>query len=146
LKSDGGYVVAPPSVHPSGSHYRFIKGNEIAELSKDQILDLIRCFRQIDGVSRINAKHGIEKKDSMPLPVPRELDDERIIDFVVILRPYYLKGLRHEFVLYLSGWLRKESVAIESGRKIVEGLATDNEELHDRLASLEDLYQPLEPF
>ncbi len=35
LKGDGGYVVAPGSIHPTGNAYRFIKGKMIVELSKD---------------------------------------------------------------------------------------------------------------
>jgi hypothetical protein len=62
------------------------------------------------------------------------------MDIVVILRQHYLKGQRHDFVLFLSGWLRKEGIAIESARKIVEGLAEVDEELHDRIATLEDTY------
>jgi hypothetical protein len=38
----------------------------------------------------------------------------------------YLKGQRHEFVLYLSAWLRKEGIKIESVSKVVEGLAADD--------------------
>src|SRR5918992_3138697 len=49
LKSDGGYIVAPPSVHPNGNASRLFKGNSIAELSKEQILDLIQSFRSIGG-------------------------------------------------------------------------------------------------
>lgn len=41
---------------------------------------------------------------------------------------------------FLSCWLRKEGIAIESARKIVEGLADDDDKLHDRLATLEDTY------
>jgi hypothetical protein len=140
LKSDGGYVVAPPSVHPSGSQYRFIKGNIIAKLTKDEILDLIRCFRQINGVRRSNVQLDVEKVESEVLPASKELDDERVMDILVILRPYYLKGRRHEFVLYLSGWLRKEGITIESARKVIEELADKDEELYDRLATLEDTY------
>jgi hypothetical protein len=42
--------------------------------------------------------------------------------------------------LSLSGWLGKDGIVIESSRKIVEGLADDNEKLHNRLAALEDIY------
>jgi hypothetical protein len=47
-------------------------------------------------------------------------------------------------ILFLSGWLRKEGIAIESARKIVEGLADDDDKLHDRLATLEDTYSKAE--
>jgi len=43
-------------------------------------------------------------------------------------------------ILFLSGWLRKEGIVIESARKIVEGLADDGDKLYDRLATLEDTY------
>lgn len=141
LKSDGGYVVAPPSIHPSGSQYKFFKGTKIAELSKDQILDLIRCFRYIDQIRLTNLQRDVEKKQTTLLPATTELDDEQVMDIVVILKSYYQKGQRHEFVLYLSGWLRKEGIAIESARKIIEGLAENNdEELSDRFATLQDTY------
>jgi hypothetical protein len=67
------------------------------------------------------------------------------MDIVVILRQHYLKGQRHEFILFLSGWLRKEGITIENARKLVEGLADSDEELRDRLATLEDTYSKEKP-
>ena len=147
LKSDGGYIVAPPSIHPNGNAYRSLKGTSIAELSKEQILDLIQEFRQIGGNrdrctqrEAANKQNDPDRVQEFPLPTTT-LDDEQIMDIVVILRQHYLKGQRHDFVLSLSGWLRKEGIAIESARKVVEGLAADNdEELHDRLATVDDTY------
>src|SRR5688572_22642398 len=141
LKSDGGYIVAPPSIHPSGSQYRFLKGTKIVELSRHQILDLVRCFRQIDGVCSGNQHWDEEKKEKELLPPTREIDDKRVKDIAVILRPYYLKGQRHEFVLLLSGWLRKEGITLESTRKVVDGLAENDEEQHDRQTTLNGTYQ-----
>jgi hypothetical protein len=39
-------------------------------------------------------------------------------------------------MLFVSGCLRKEGIAIESAQNIVAGLANDVDQLHDRLASL----------
>jgi hypothetical protein len=47
---------------------------------------------------------------------------------------------RRCYILFLSGWLRKEGIVIESARKIVEGLADDGDKLYDRLATLEGTY------
>jgi hypothetical protein len=43
-------------------------------------------------------------------------------------------------ILFLSGWLRKEGIAIERALKIDKELADDDNKLHDRLADLEDTY------
>jgi hypothetical protein len=147
LKGDGGYIVAIPSTHPSGNPYTLLRGSSIAELSKDQILDLIRSFRQIDGRSErpVTEEKAVKHSSAVSnqgLSKPATtLDEERILDVIVILKQHYLIGQRHDFTLFLAGWLRKEGIALESAKKIVEGLAGDDEELRDRLATLEGTYQ-----
>ena len=147
LKGSGGYIVAVPSVHPNGKPYRFLKETSIAELSKEQILDLIQAFRQISSNrdrttqrEAANKQNDSDRIQGLLLPITT-LNDEQIMDIVVILRQYYLKGQRHEFVLFLAGWLRKEGITLESAHKVIEELAENDEELHDRLITLNDTYQ-----
>lgn len=133
LKGDGGYVVAVPSLHPNGKPYRFLKGTSIAELSKEQILDLIQAFCSI-GVNHYritrreaDSKHnGSDRAQRLSVPTTT-LNDEQIMDMVVILKQHYLKGQRNDFILFLSGWLRKEGVTLESAKKLIEELAENDE-------------------
>jgi hypothetical protein len=148
LKSDGGYVVAVPSIHPNGNPYRFLKEASIAELSKEQILDLIQGFRKIGGNNNCKTrqrqadnKHNDQRGARRLLLPTIYLDDEQIMDMVVSLKQYYLQGQRNDFVLFLGGWLRKEGIALESARKIIEELGDNDEELPNRLTTLEATYQ-----
>jgi DNA polymerase, archaea type len=147
LKGDGGYVVAVPSIHPNGNQYRFLNETSIAGLSKEQILDLIQAFRRIGGNKykttqrKAENKHNDQQEVRKTLLPTTALDDEQIMDIVVILKQHYLKGQRNDFVLFLSGWLRKEGIALESARKIIEELADNDEELPSRLTTLEATYQ-----
>ncbi len=141
LKSDGSYVVFPPSIHPSGNSYKFVKGNDITQFSKAQLLDLVRALRQFNA-SRAKIHDATDELADDAPPAPTlDLDEEQVMDAVVILKPHYIKGWRHEFVLYLSGWLRKEGIKLESAKKLIQELAENDEELPSRLATLNATYQ-----
>lgn len=138
LQSDGGYVVFPPSIHPNGNTYKFVRGSNIALLTKEQVLDLVRALRQPAGGKTRERKTEI--KHGAPAPL-LELDDEQAMDIAAIFRPHYLVGQRHDFGLYISGWLRKEGITAEGARKVIEAIADSDEELTDRLQTLKTTYE-----
>jgi hypothetical protein len=130
VKGEGGYVVAPPSIHPNGNKYELINGLDIVTFSKDQIQTIF------DVLSSRNESHHKFAQDTQQ----HWLDDETISDMVEILKPYCQPGVRNDFLMYLSGWIRKENVSIESARKVIDGLTEVDEEKQERLVTLEATY------
>jgi hypothetical protein len=124
LKGEGGYIVAPPSIHP----YEIINGSiaTITTLSKIQIYQLISAIKK-----QAPQKKGHEVK----------LNEEDVDEIVAILKPYYRHGNRNDFTMYLSGWMRKEGIPFDSAIKVVECIAADDEEKLARIRTLEETYK-----
>ena len=68
------------------------------------------------------------------------LNDEAVTNIVSILKPYYKYGERNDFVLYLSGWLKKENVVIEHTEKLIKLLSEGDEERQNRIRTLQETY------
>jgi P4 family phage/plasmid primase-like protien len=134
LKGDGAYAVMPPSEHPSDNRYELLDGIlSPALLSKQQLMQLVVALKQKDkrktsstGESNTNLTHDIH--------------DKQITHLVSIIKPYYRLGSRNIFVMYLSGWLRKEGIVIGTARQVIQGICVDDEEKDARLRTLEETY------
>ena len=122
LKGEGGYIVAPPSIHPNNNEYTLVNGIDPIILKREQIQKLIELFSK-DGFNR-------DKKST-----------KSILQIVEILKSHYSNGLRNDLVLYLSGWLRKLGISLEDAEEIITELAKDDEEKDNRIRTLHETYK-----
>jgi hypothetical protein len=112
IKGEGGYVAAPPSLHPSGIEYEDIGADTIAQLEDSE--------RDIDYMRQMDFLYPIGQ----------------------ILLKYWREGNRHEITLRLTSFLRQVGQwNPESIRHLIQGvmrLADDRTELEDRKKAIED--------
>ena len=133
LKAEGGYVVAPPSVHPSGKQYSFIEvdGELLGPPNIPEPIEL----REEEWQELLKLLAPPEKQVQRTIGPTRTLTEEQIRTIVKLIEPYYVQNHRDLIVFSLLGSLIKAKVDYNSARRIIELLtaSTNDEEADKRL-------------
>jgi len=120
IKGEGGYVVAPPSIHPSGATYTFVANDpqktSIQTLSEQQYTELLQLLER---------HFGKNNKKSMNIKQQeRKLSEKEILELFELLKSVYVPGNRELLVgLFLSGWFIKAGIERDSLKKLAGLLA-----------------------
>ena len=116
LQGEGRYVVAPPSIHPSGKAYAFV----------EPVVNEPKGVKDLNGLLVLLQ----ERAEEWPLVEP-------VLDA-------WTEGVRHEFALGYAAFLRKKAgFSEERARDVVRRIcaATEDRETEDRIRAVEDTYR-----
>lgn len=108
IKAEGGYVVAPPSIHPSGAQYEFIRGPPeygIIRVTPEDFEDIMKFIRPPETEK---AEEG-EKE-----PGWRALSKEDLESLFNLLKGVYKQGFRRRLFITLSAWFYDAKISKKS--------------------------------
>jgi len=160
LRANGHYVLAPPSLHPSGKPYRFLNDKPILEIPWDKMEEIIAWFdnrgKRTVGGQNLRQTQKIQDASRMGETVCR-MGEENIRKAA----EYYLKGAlavakpgnRNDTGFWLACQLRdlglSETIAEDYMRRYAEAVPQGDEPYTEAeaLASLKSAYKgaPREP-
>jgi hypothetical protein len=129
-------------MHPNNNKYTLVNKINPISLTREQIDKLIGAFITDNNSNKIHnpylqkkSQNDEKTKDLM------ETDEETVLEIISIVKPYYYDGIRNDFILYFSGWLRKLGLSYDNAEKIVKELAKEDEERNSRIITLRETYQ-----
>jgi len=131
IQGEGKYVVAPPSLHPSGKMYQFLtdpKKNSIVILSEDEYNLILNLF---------------EKKEEKPKTELQKLTESQKEKIVRLLLPYWTEGRRHFLALMLAGALYWHGYDLKDAIAVIEEICerAKDEEVKDRIRAVVDTFK-----
>jgi putative DNA primase/helicase len=141
LHGDRHLRMLPPSIHPEGTPYRWLKGHEpdripLADVPETLLLAFIGERPQ--PTPRLATPPHNGHSDSNGLPSWAHA-------VVALLKPHWQEGLRHDTTLALAGVFAKRGVPKETAEAILWELVreTGDNEAKDRLRALMTTYERL---
>jgi len=147
IKGEGGYVLAPPSIHPSGRYYEFILGRaetDIATVDSKTFSRIVDILKDVAGIKKEIEKPIEKEKKEAPSEKPREIKIRRLSDseklrIKELLKEAYREGYRQKIWLFLSGWMAKANIDPMDCIDVLLMLykeTGDNEPLKERLSAV----------
>ena len=135
------YALVPPSLHPSGVRYEWVKEFEWGEpnygvraLVEGELVSLLEELegRQA-GRKEAEAREEVREEPKVEARSPaigelRELSDAEVLELKNLLRDAYVPGNRQYIWLFLSGWAAKAKVSPTSIAKVLKLLYEETQD------------------
>jgi hypothetical protein len=152
FRADGGQAVAPPSVHPSGARYEWLRGHapwetQVAVLSADEWRGLLKIVAPWYAGSEGAAPEGVGGVRRPIPPLTRELSDDEVNEIAKALRDCMVKGHRNAIIYRLVAMMIEHGVTRESAKKVVGTLMAvarspgTPDEIREELANVDYHYR-----
>lgn len=100
-RANGGYVVAPPSIHPSGKKYKFLNVEDPSELPYLKNSDVKVLFDEM--VQQVKEKRGIATKKAEKPPEMENIEADCIKN---IFKGGLAQGKRNDTAFALTNWYK----------------------------------------